>query len=204
MRKVRRRWFVLVAFALGLISSALADEPQFLSLFNGKTLEGWSQRSTDHFSVKNEVLFGDGGTGWLRSEKRYKNFEFRSEYRALKAGADSGVFFRASAESTENAPNWPRTCYQLQISDAENNLMIFGHATTVKFDRKADALESVSKRQGEWQALRLTVIGNRATVHLNDTLITESDGITIEEGHLGIQGENGQFEWRELKIRELP
>ena len=204
MREVRRLGLVLVAIVSGLTPIGAAEDPSFMSLFDGKTLEGWSTQSTDRFSVRNELLFADGGTGWLKSDKRYKNFEFRAEYRALKAGADTGIFFRASEKSTDNAPHWPSKCYELQISDSDNHLTLFGHGTTVQFERHSDLVKSVSKPLGEWQALRLTVNGGHATVHFNDALVTESNVISLDEGHLGIQGENGQFEWRGLKIRELP
>ena len=204
MRVVGPVVLVLVAFALGQASVGWADEPQWISLFDGKTLEGWAPQFTDRFSVRTDVIFCDGGTGWLRCEKPFKNFEFSAEYRSLKGGADTGIFFRASSKSADKAPNWPTECYQLQVSDSDSHLMFFGHGATVKFDRKADELKSVSKGVGEWQTLKLTVKGSHATAHLNGTLISESDAIRLEGSHIGLQGENGQFEWRELKIRELP
>jgi hypothetical protein len=60
------------------------------------------------------------------------------------------------------------------------------------------------KGPGEWQTIVLKVVGTRAEASLNGTLITTSDTIGLPGGHLGLQGENGQFEWRNLKIRELP
>ncbi|MEJ7637906.1 MAG: DUF1080 domain-containing protein, partial [Singulisphaera sp.] len=76
--------------AIALAGVASADDPNLLSLFDGKSLEGWTPQQTDRFSVRDGVIFGDGGTGWLRSAKVYKNFELHAEYRALKKGADSG------------------------------------------------------------------------------------------------------------------
>ena len=68
-----------------------------------KTLTGWIAEHTDHFTVRNGVIHNDGGTGWLRSAKPYRDFELHVSYRALQKGADSGVFFRARASSSRGA-----------------------------------------------------------------------------------------------------
>jgi hypothetical protein len=195
---------LVVGVAIALAGAASADDLDFVSLFDGKSLEGWTPQHTDRFSVRDGVIFGDGGTGWLRSAKVYKDFELHAEYRALKKGADSGILFRADAESTPKEPHWPAKGFQLQVIDDESNLMIFGHGTPAKFDRKLDALKAAMKGPGEWQTIVLKVVGTRAEASLNGTLITISDTIGLPGGHLGLQGENGQFEWRNLKIRELP
>ena len=195
---------LVAGVAIALAGVASADDPRFLSLFDGKSLEGWTPQHTDRFSVRDGVIFGDGGTGWLRSAKVYKDFELHAEYRALRKGADSGLLFRADAESTPKEPHWPAKGFQLQVIDGESNLMIFGHGTPAKFDRELEALKAAMKGPGEWQTIVLKVVGNRAEATLNGSRITTSDAIGLTEGHLGLQGENGQFEWRDLKIRELP
>lgn len=194
--------FVGVVVALAGVASG--HQPGFVSLFDGKSLSGWTPEHTDKISVREGVIFLDGGTGWLRSAKSYQDFELQAEYRALKKGADSGVLFRAAAESTPKEPHWPTKGYQLQVIDAESHYMIFGHGTPSKFDRKTDVLKAAMKGPGEWQTITLKVVGKRAEASLNGKLITVSDAISIPEGYLGLQGENGQFEWREIKIKELP
>lgn len=191
--------------AASLVVLTAGADPMFASLFDGKTLTGWVPEHTDRFSVRDGVIFDDGGSGWLRSAKPYKDFEFRAEYRALKKGGDSGIFFRASLETTPQEPFWPARGYQLQVIDAESNMKVFGHGTPPPTsERNAEALKTVMKGPGEWQKVTLKVVGKRAEVSLNGTLITVSDAIGLPEGYLGLQGENGQFEWRDLKIRELP
>ena len=51
--------------------------------------------------------------------------------------------------------------------------------------------------------MSLKVVGARAEVSLNGKLITTSDAIQPPEGFIGLQGENCQFEWRNLKIKVL-
>ena len=114
-----REGAVLTAVAAMMVAGAWAAEADFVSLFDGKTLAGWTAEHSDRFTVRDGVILNDGGTGWLRSAKPYKNFEFQADYKALKKGADSGVFFRAGAECTPDAPHWPAKGYQLQLVDGD-------------------------------------------------------------------------------------
>jgi hypothetical protein len=196
---------LVAALAVALAGVGLANAAGFVSLFDGKSLDGWTREHTDHFSVRDGVIFNDDGTGWLRSNQQFKDFEFQCEYRVLKPGSDSGLLFRASTESAARPPHWPVKAYQLQVIDAEGNFMILGHGgTPSKFDRDTDALKSAMKGPGEWQAIALKVVGTRAEASLNGHRITISETINLPTGHLGLQGEHGQFEWRNLKIKELP
>jgi 3-keto-disaccharide hydrolase len=196
---------LVVVLAVVLAGASLADDAGFIDLFDGKSLDGWTPEHTDRFSVREGVIFNDDGNGWLRSNKSFQNFEFRGEYRALTRGADSGVLFRTSAESTPKASRRPVKGYQLRVIDAENNFMILGHGgTPSKFDRNTVALKAAMKEPGEWQAFTLKVVGKHAEATLNGRRITVSDTINLPSGHLGLQGEHGQFEWRNLKIKELP
>jgi hypothetical protein len=203
-----RRGLAVLGTAVVLIGATWwapgAEEPNFISLFDGKSLAGWSLEHTDRYAARDGVIINDGGTGWLRSAKSYKDFEFQAEYRVLKKGSDSGIMFRATAESMPREPHWPAKCYQLQIIDAEGNFMLFGHGLAPpRFERRTDALKSATRDSKQWQRIRLKVIGSHAEAALNGVIITTSEAIQIPEGYIGLQGENGQFEWRDLKIREF-
>lgn len=203
-----RSRLVVLGTALALIGAErgieLADDPRFTSLFDGKTLQGWKPQHTDRFFVRDGVLVNDGGTGWLRSEKSYRDFEFQAEYRVVKPGSDSGIFFRSSAESMNRRPQWPARSYQLQVIDAPGHCMLFGHGLAPpRFQRKGSAVKAATRDAKQWQKIRLKVVGSRAEVALNDVVVTTSDAIQIAEGYIGLQGENGHIEWRALQIREF-
>ncbi|WP_406696421.1 DUF1080 domain-containing protein [Singulisphaera sp. Ch08] len=194
-----------VALTGVLVAMSLAEEPAFVALFDGQSLAGWTLEHTQRFIVRDGVIVNDGGTGWLRSDKRYKNFELEAEYRAVNKGSDSGVFFRTATESSPDDPHWPARGYQLQVSDSESNFKVFGHGTPPPTsDRDSAALKQAMKGAGEWQQIRLRVVGTRAEAFLNGVAVTVSDAIALPEGHIGLQAEHGHFEWRSLKIKELP
>ena len=204
-----RSWLTVLGAAsvwIGAVSWIEADdEPPFTSLFDGKTLKGWVPQHTDRFFARDGAIVNDGGTGWLRSEKSYRDFEFQAEYRVIKPGSDSGIFFRATAESMDKEPHWPARCYQLQVIDGEGNGMLFGHGLAPpRFERKAEALKAAIKDPKQWQKIRLKVVGARAEAAFNDVVVTTSEAIQVPEGYLGLQAEDGHIEWRALKVREFP
>ena len=190
--------------AVPVVGAGDRDDPEFAPLFDGRTLDGWAAESTDRFTVRDGLIANDGGTGWLRSEKRYKDFEFRAEFRVVRRGSASGLFFRAASESQKKAPHWPVKGYEIQVVDSDHFGMVFGHGVRPKFDRKGGDVRKVLKRRGDWQSLALEVRGAHAEVTLNGTLVAVCDAIDRPEGHIGLQGENGRFEWRALRIREFP
>lgn len=95
-----------------------------VSLFNGKSLEGWTveHSSGENFKVADGVLRVEGPKGWLRSTKEYQNFVLHVEFRFLTDDADSGVFVRAAAPPSETFFNgWPSNSYQVQTREMSKN-----------------------------------------------------------------------------------
>jgi hypothetical protein len=204
---MRHRFGALVT-TLAVVLAGTApgdDDASYVRLFDGRTLEGWTPEHTDRFSVRDGVIVNSGGPGWLRYNKPFKDFELQAEYRAIMKGSKSGVLFRATAECSSRPPYWPARGYQLQIIDTRNNFAILGLGVAPpKFNRKADALKDAIKGPEDWQAITLRVVGGHAEAALNGKTITVSDSIELPEGCIGLHGENGHFEWRNLKIKELP
>src|SRR5215813_4611651 len=76
--RLSRRAFL----ALPGLAMAADSEPGFVPLFDGKSLDGWSvaEGPESAFTVKDgaiEVHHGSNFPTWLRSAKRYENFDFR-------------------------------------------------------------------------------------------------------------------------------
>jgi len=181
------------------------EPPPAVSLFDGKSLKGWSAEHTDGFTPRDGLLASKPGDGWLKSAKSYKNFQLELEFRVLKEASEGGLFFRAGAESGPSPPFWPAKGYQLPINSGDGDLMLFGHGTNPpRFERKAEALKAASKGPGAWQKLLLKADGAHIEVSLNDVLITVADGITPDGGFLGLYDKAGDYEWKNLTIRVQP
>jgi hypothetical protein len=151
----------------------LLQTGDFLPLFDGKTLQGWTvlNSTPPTFSVKDGLLRVEGNSGWLRSERQYSDFELRVEFRFLTDNADSGIFVRAVGDSIF-LRGWPGNSYQIQTRDATRNQgtnpiligNIYRHGNPggeTAFDA-AGALQS-SRKTGEWQVFEIEVRGDRMT-----------------------------------------
>ena len=84
----------------GAASSKAADEKGFKSLFDGKTLQGWTliNGHGPGYVVENgEIICPAEGGGNLFTEAEYSDFAFRFEFK-LEAGSNNGIGIRAPLE----------------------------------------------------------------------------------------------------------
>lgn len=146
------------------------------------------------------VRYADGlltlvdGNGLVRSVHPYADFVWQLEYRPLKdADWDAGLYFRSEPPAAGAA--WPDR-YQVNLKQGQEGQLL-GVDVAVR--------EGLT-RPGEWNQMRLAVIGRSATLHINDQPAWTTDQIAVESGFIGIQVEvplGGQFELRNMQITEL-
>lgn len=201
------RWWKITAFLLiaapcgrGADQHVEHVEAGFTSLFNGRDLTGWVIENEGKFSVKNGVIVLDKGGGWLRSEKQHQDFELRLDFRFLNREADSGILLRAGKEGK----NWPARTYQVQTMDNESiaGLYVTGLARP-RVRRDVELMRKLRKPAGAWQSYAITVKGDRAEIELNDTLLTIAEGLTVQAGYIGLKGQGGLLEFKNIRIKEL-
>lgn len=178
--------------------SLAADEPEkgFVSLFDGKTLDGWNLMNGATFVAEDGVIKLNGGLGWLRSDKEYSDFILRLEFRFMKPKQDGGVFLRSNTEGK----NWPSRKYEVQVENSLRMGKIFGaqHELNVKLAQKA------LKPIGKWNEYDIKLVGSRLEVRLNGELVSTSDSTDkLTRGHLGLQAEHGFHEYRNFRIKDL-
>lgn len=201
-----------------LSGAARAAEPQFVSLFDGRTLNGWKLINPKGagYKVENGVLVcPDDGDGYLFSEKEYSDFILRFEYR-MQPGANSGVAIRSPLEG--------RPAYdgiEIQIRDdphprfakAQIPVRFHGSVYDVIPARPADL-----NQPNVWNREEIEVSQRRVTVRLNGTAILDADlssvtdpevlsrhpGLARASGHIGFLGHVGnKIEFRNIRIRDL-
>lgn len=195
---MNRLAIALLLTAIALVGRGQAQEtPRHgMHLFDG------GQLKHDHYFVvtgceavtQNGVLLAKEGNGFIRSQSRYRDFVLEVDYRALKKDMyDAGIYFRCELPP-EGRP-FP-TQYQVNLKQGDElNLIRFPKA-------KSTGLV----KPGEWNAAKLTVIGDRAKMEINGQFAWETDGIQTTDGYVGLQVEvplGGQFEYRNITISEL-
>lgn len=134
------------------------------------------------------------GTGFVRTAHDYGDFVLELEYKPEKtSGYDCRLFFRCQPPGPGEP--WPDR-YQIRLKDGEEGSLV-GAA-------EARTLDSV--RRGQWNRLKLTVVGHTARLDINDQLAWKVDTIEPLHGYIGLAvggaSECG-FRLRNVRIREV-
>lgn len=168
----------------------------FTQLFDGMTLDGWHIENGAKFVVEGGVIKHRGGLGWLRSDGQYANFILRLEFRILKPKQDGGVFLRANSEGD----NWPTRKYEVQIENTERMAKIFG----TQHDLDIELTSKVLKPTGGWNEYQITINEANVEVRLNGRVVSKSNNAgELKRGYIGLQGENGLHEYRNVRIKDI-
>lgn len=119
-----------------------------------------------HWRVENGELVNDGHGLYLTSEKDYGDFELHLEYKALPKG-DSGVYLRGTPQVQIWDPSEP------DPSGLGRALGSGGLWNNRKGSPGKDPLKKMDKPLGEWNSLKLTMVGERVTVVLNGEVVVD-------------------------------
>lgn len=182
-----------------------AQEIEWKSLFNGKDLAGWNIHGTEKWYVDQGELVCESGPdeqyGYLSTKDEYKDFELILEFKQESNG-NSGVFFRSSIEGVRIS-GW-----QIEVappgSDTGGIYESYGRGWLMKIpDDKEDILQ-----MGEWNSLKIRVIGDNVTTWLNGQKMIDftDEKIGQATGSIALQIHSGggiKVRWRNLQIRIL-
>jgi len=145
------------------------------------------------FLVTNSNLRLVAGMGWLRTEKQYTNFVLEAEWRALAPQYDSGFFIRAGLEGKP----WPNEVWQVNLNRSALGSLVRGYKTVVPAETPPMPLN-------KWVKFRMEVRGKKRTLDVDGERAGEFDKLDADAGYIGIQAENKAFDFRNLRVQELP
>ena len=178
---------------------------QTKSIFNGKDLSGWTIYGTEKWYVEDGLLVCESGPeeeyGYLGTDKKYKDFELSLEF---KQGADgnSGVFFRSSIDGTKI------TGWQAEVAPPGHSTggiyESYGRGWIIKPDPELDKY----LKFGEWNSMRVRVVGGKVETWLNGNLMITLDDKMIAgaTGIIALQIHSGggiKVQWRNIKVTEF-
>jgi hypothetical protein len=183
-------------------------EPGFVSLFDGRTLSGWSVREgpASAFKVVDGDIVVDPGANfptWLRSDSQYENFDFRCDF-FLKGWMNSGIYLHAPEHGRNT---WVGMKINLfHQADKEPKPESAGSIFPLVAPRAVNV-----RNQGEWNTARVLMDWPRLQVWMNDTLVQDLDVETVPDlkyrlrrGYLGFESLSYPIRFRNIRVRELP
>jgi len=176
-----------------------------VKLFNGKDLTGWKINGTEKWYAEKGELICESGPdkeyGYLTTDKFYKDFDLSLKFKQ-EANGNSGVFFRSTVEGTKVA-GW-----QVEVAppnhDTGGVYESYGREWLVKIpDEKEGFL-----KMGEWNTLRIRVVGPKVQTWLNGNAMVDFDDAKIgaANGSIALQIHSGggiKVRWKDLILEEL-
>ncbi len=191
------------------------NSPQWQSLFDGKSLNGWTaNENKDTFSVQDGMIVVKGSRSHLFytgpvNNANFKNFEWKADV-LTKPNSNSGMYFHTAYQET----GWPDKGYEVQVNNSHSDWRRTGGLYAV-----SDVREQLVP-DDEWFTQHIIVNGDRIIVKVNGQVTvdyTEPEGISetgypnmpgrkLSEGTFALQGHDpGSIVYfKNIQVKPLP
>lgn len=165
-----------------------------VSLFDGKTLNGWDGEKTKVWRVEDGVIVGGSMEGnpqneFLTTQKSYKNFRLKLEYKLIgtEGFVNGGVQIRS--RRTDTPPN-EMIGYQADIGAGYTGCL-YDESRRKKMLATAnkETIEKLEKK-GDWNSYEIVAESQRVQISLNGMRVldfTEREPGIEQEGLIGLQ-----------------
>lgn len=209
--------FITILFVSCGSQKGLEDDG-FVSLFNGKNLDGWVGNKDSYKAVDGMIVVdpnGGGSGGNLFTTDEYSDFILRFEFQ-LTPGGNNGLGIHASLDGD--------AAYQgkeLQILDntAEKYAKLKPYQYHGSVYGIIPAKRGYLNPVGKWNHQEVIVKGSKIKIILNETPIVDGDfieaskdgtmdkkehpGLKRTNGHIGFLGHGDVVRFRNIRIKDL-
>ena len=209
----------LLAFLALTLTAAAADKNDgWISLFDGKSLDGWkASEQPGTFSVEDGKLVVHGPRSHLYYDgpvlnHDFKNFELKLDIMTF-TNSNSGVYFHTVWQDV----GFPSKGFEVQVNNSHRDPKRTAGLYNVK-----DNLEAVAK-DGEWFTMHIIVQGKHVITKVdgktiadwtegenpaegNPKLFKSSPGRVLSHGTFALQGHDpgSQVHYRNIMVKPLP
>ncbi|SDM39498.1 3-keto-disaccharide hydrolase [Siphonobacter aquaeclarae] len=192
-------------------SSYGPQKEKWVSLFDGKSLDGWKVgENASTFSVDNGTIKVAGPRAHLfyeGKEQPFKNFEFKAKVMTTP-GSNSGIYFHTEYQEK----GWPQKGYEVQVNNSHTDWKRTGSLYDIQ------DVKEVYVKDNEWYTESIKVEGKHVTIKVNDKTVvdyTEPDNVerspdhkyrVIGKGTFALQGHDPKsvVYYKDIQVRRLP
>lgn len=155
--------FALVLLTLGFQAPTSAQQDGWVSLFDGKSLDGWKVgENASTFSVQDGAIQVFGPRAHLYyvgpvGNHNFTNFEWKADAMTFP-GANSGMYFHTEYQEG----GWPQKGYEVQVNNSHTDTIRTGSLYNIV------KIEAPPSKDGEWFTQQINVTGKRVVIKVNN------------------------------------
>lgn len=179
-------------------------------LFNGKNLDNWAFYLQDHtvdagsvFYIQDGVIHIKGDPfGYMRTKEVYSDYVLHVEWRYPTEATNSGIFVNVQAPDAI----WP-ACYEIQLKSGNAGDFVLMAGTTIAEKQESIVVPkknaSNEKPVGQWNTAEITVSEGTVEVVINGLLQNKGTKMSHTCGHICLQSEGKDIEFRNVYLTSL-
>ena len=186
--------------AVGLLGAALpfaafAKSPRWRTLFDGRSLDGWSPLGDANWALRDGVVQADNGkTGFLVSDETFGDVDIRAEF-WVTDDANSGIFIRC----TNPLKIGTVSGYEVNIYDQRPD-PTYGTGAIVGVAQ----VSPMPKAGGRWNVMEISAKGDRFTVSINGRRTVDNvQNADFAHGRIALQYGLGVVKFRKVQVRAI-
>ncbi len=201
-----------------------------VALFNGHDLTGWhadvpaldnNPSGKSPFIVRDGMLVSLGTPGGhLITDAEHENFRLDVVYRFAGKPGNCGVLVHASKPRALYGM-FPQSIEVQMMSGEAGDFWCIEEDITVpnmverrgpkenwgvngdKARRIKNLTDGSEKPLGEWNHMTIEALGDRVRVWVNGDLVNDGSNCTATKGHIALQAEGSEVEFRRLDLRPI-
>jgi len=221
---LRRLLFVYASSAILACTLTSATNRDWVNLFNGQDLSGWTfdvfdgSDPTNIWSVRDGVIHVAGGgraNGVMRTREDYTDYELVFAWRWSGTPGNSGLLIHCSAPRETNV--WPRSLEVQLMHGQAGEFIHLGETITTTPEqvpppdhrpwqarRRLRLGPDAENVPGAWNQMRVRAVGGTVEVYVNGTLVNRGWAGSARSGAIAWQAEKADIEFRDIRLRLLP
>jgi hypothetical protein len=208
---------LFLAAPLAIVLAGDDAEEGFVSLFDGKSLEGWksTEENQDAWKVVEGSIVANGERSHLfydGDQQPLKNFHFKAEVMTTE-GSNSGIYFHTKYQPE----GWPKYGYECQVNISQGDPKKTSSLYAVE-NVDEDTIKKAGLKDGEWYTQEIIVDGRHVQLIVNGKVMVdymEPEGKEAESGDFERRLGEGTFAlqahdpgstamFRNLRVKPLP
>lgn len=204
---------LLAIFLLTSCSTSKDAKSGWVSLFDGKSLNGWQvNENPETFKVEDGAIVANGDRAHLFytgpvSDHNFKNFEFKAKVMTMP-GSNSGIYIHTQYQDE----GWPSKGYECQVNNTQSDWRRTGGLYAI------DDVKEAPAKDNTWFDYHIIVNGKNIKIMIDDKKVVDytepenperPDGMKqrlLSSGTFALQGHDpgSKVLYKDIMVKVLP